>query len=113
MCFHNFTATIYLYAIVHPESSWRTFLTKKDRLGVSKKILEKFVTNLTYDQKQYFEHLNQDLKWHFIATGKATLGETMWAWLSDHPGIIDIERKPDSHGWKVLSLAFKLTATNR
>ena len=105
-------AGTYLLSIVKPESTWKTFLKNKERLGASKKKMERFIKYLTYNPKIFFEIINQDLKKFIKTNGKSTLDETMWAWLREDIASIEIEHKPESIGFKVLTMCFKLSRTN-
>jgi len=106
------TLTFFL-TILEPSSSWTTFRDNKDRRGVKKRMLDRFIKHLNLPWKQLFENVNRDFKQCVHAGGKATGDETMWGWQGDDISAVHLERKPIPDGFKVLTLSVEMTRTKR
>jgi len=57
--------------------------------------------------------INENVKSCIQGGGKATGDETIWPWNGDDSAIEVIGRKPNSIGFKVLSLCMELTRSKR
>jgi len=103
----------YLLGRLHPDKTWTAFRDNKDRKGSTTRELKRFSKYLDVPWKQFFERVNQDFKKCIQPGERATGDETVFPWMGDDPACVEIERKPNSKGFKVMTLSFQLTRTKR
>jgi len=106
-------AVTFMLAIVEPEDSWTTFKENKDRVGTKKHMLDRLIKHLDIPWKKLFELVNKDFKRCIQAAGQAAGDETIWGWKGKDVAVVHIDRKPDSDGFKVITLALEMTRTKR
>jgi hypothetical protein len=74
---------------------------------------EKIRKAVDFSHAKLFRLLNENFKKCWQPGGVGSLDETIWPWKGKHEKTVFIERKPNPFGFKVLSLCFSSTRTNR
>jgi hypothetical protein len=91
----------------------RSYTRSSTRPGFSRNRWDLFVKHLQYDAPTLFRLVNEAFMMAIVASGVASLDETMWAWLGEHAGVISIPRKPHGTGFKVITGSVSFTQTGR
>jgi hypothetical protein len=102
-----------LLPLVNGYTSWGSFKEMKDRVGVKKRMIDRFIKYLNIPWETFFTKVNNDLKYCVQLNGRAAGDETMWGWKGDDPATVHLERKPVPDGFKVISMAIEMTRTKR
>ena len=103
----------FLLSTVKTDKNWTAFRDYVERPGIAERGLKHFLQYLDLDWKQFFIKINIDVKAYIQGGGMSVGDETIWPWRVKDPAIEVIERKPNSTGFKVLSLFMELTRTKR